>query len=253
MIKYLLVFLFLINSSFSAFSTQKINLGVESINYYPLYGTFDSNDKNINVFNGLAADVFELYNKSQNNFQIIFKPMPIKRLFQEYLEHNSSIDAKFPDNPYWAADLKKEKDIKYSQSILNYTDGIFVLSSNKNAKVSDIKILGTMAGFTPIKFINEIKNNKIKIEESNNTMSLIEKLKQKRVDFIYVNKYVGQCKIAKLKYNDIIFDESLPYTSSKFYLSSIKYPELIKSFNSFLIKNSNNIEKIKESYLNQCK
>ena len=122
---FLLISLFL--SSTASYAVQKIQLGVESVNYYPLYGTFDENDKDSGEYVGLAADIFRLYNKSQNNFEVEFQPRPIKRLFAEFLKDNSAFDAKFPDNALWAADMKKDKNVIYSDSVMEYTDGSFVL------------------------------------------------------------------------------------------------------------------------------
>lgn len=103
------IFTFFLSYSLNAFAVQKIHLGVEDINYYPLYGTYDGEDKKTGKFNGLIEELFNLYNKSQKEFELIYEARPIKRLYEEFLGNNSTLDALFPDNPYWAPELKKDK------------------------------------------------------------------------------------------------------------------------------------------------
>lgn len=252
MLKLILIFVLNFFLIFSIHGVQKIHLGVQDINYYPLYGTYDGEDKKIGKFNGLIEELLDLYNKSQKDFLLIYEVRPIKRMYEEFLGKNSNLDAIFPDNPNWSTDIKQGKKLSYSLPVIDYTDGLFVLEENKNATLADIKVIGTLAGFSAFDYKNEIDSGKIKLEESFNTSSLIEKLAKKRVDYIYANKFIIQCKLAKLKLKNVLFSERLPHTVSHYYLSSEKFPNLIKSFNAFLIKNKNVISKINNSYINKC-
>ena len=55
-------------------------------------------------------------------------------------------------------------------------------------------------------------------------------------------------KIKGHEKNPIQFDPSLPHVSGFWYLSSIKYPEIIDDFGSFMEKNKTQIEKLKKKY-----
>lgn len=254
MFKYILfIWLFIFCSASSA--TQKINLGVEAINYYPLWGTYDLNDKNTGNYIGLAADIFQMYNKFQNEFEIVAQPRPIKRLYAEFLKQDATLDAKFPDNPYWADDLKKGIKVGYSDSIIDYTDGVFVLKKNNDLTLDKINSMGILAGFTPFDYLDQIKKGQIKIENSNAVTHLLDKLVHERVQTIYINKYIGNCILIKRNEADkVIFINSLPHKDSKYFISSIKYPKLLISFNKFLQEKKEEINKIKQDYIeHKCK
>lgn len=115
--------------------------------------------------------------------------------------------------------------------------------------------IGTLAGFSPFDFAALIKSGKIKVEESLSTTALLEKLMKKKVELIYISKFIGSCKLAKLhEGNNVIFSELLPHDSSHYSLSTIKYPKLITSFNDFLKAHKVEIEKMKQDYVaNKCK
>lgn len=253
MLKLLLI-IFSMNLFLSARAVVKLNLGVEEINYFPIYGTLDGFDYKSGEYVGYAAEVIRLYNKSQNEFQLIIELRPMNRLYYEFLSDKSIIDAKFPDNPLWNKELKTNKNIKYSNSVLDYTDGVFILKKHKGKLLKEIKTMGTISGFTPIPYLKEIESGKIKLEYSSGTTSLLKKLLLDKVDAIYLNKLIGICKLQKLSDgNNAMFDPSLPHSNSQYYLSSYKHPELIDSFNIFLKTHKENILKIKYEYIDKCK
>ena len=254
MFKIFMLLLLLLTST-TSYAAQKIRLGVEAINYFPLYGTFDASDNNAGEYVGLSADIFRLYNKSQSDFEITFEPRPIKRLFSEFLSDDSTLDAKFPDNPYWAADLKKGIKVVYSDSVIDYTDGLFLLKENKDMPVTKIKSMGILGGFTPFDYLDQIKSGQIKVQDSLNTSSLLEKLVQKRVETVYINKFIGNCKISKVHADDtVMFGDALPHTDSHYFLSTVKFPKLITSFNTFYKSHKSEIEKMTQEYVEKkCK
>ncbi|WGL59944.1 hypothetical protein QEJ31_15535 [Pigmentibacter sp. JX0631] len=223
-------------------AVQIIQLGVEDVNFFPIYGTYDGNDNKLLEYDGYSADIFRLFNKSQNKYEIKFNPVQIKRLFLEFLDPKSILDAKYPDDPNWAMDLKKSKGLKiyYSLPVIKYTDGVFVLKENQKNDITKIKTLGMILGFSPIGYEEYIKSGKIKLEQTINVKILFDWLINKKVDAIYISKSIGECKLNILKYSDkIVFNDKLPVLSGSYRLSSIKYPELIKDFDIFLNKKKN--------------
>lgn len=256
--RYLLFFSLLVSSAFftaTTYAAQQIQVGVETSNYYPLYGIFDENDKDIGKYNGLAYEIFELYNKSQSEFELVYQPRPIKRLFQEFLADDSKLDAKFPDNQYWASDLKKGKNVLYTAPIIDNIDGVFILKENKSMALKDIKKMGALAGFSPFDYDAQIKSGQITVEDSNSTTALLEKLVQKRIDVVYISKLIGVCKAMKMKGGEnVVFADTLPNSNSSFSLSTLKYPKLIASFNEFQKSHKAQIEKLTKDYtVNKCK
>lgn len=155
------------------------------------------------------------------------------------LKKNSKLDAKFPDNPLWADKIKKETNAKiyYSEPILNFTDGAFVLQKNKNLDINHVKIIGTISGFSPIGYQEKINKGKIKLVEFNDINSLIKKLLSNNVNLIYINKFIGKCKAKNFnKDKEIVFSNKLPQASGEYYLSSINNFKFISLFNDFLKK-----------------
>lgn len=114
-------------------------VGVEDHNYYPQYW-YDSKKQE---YSGYAREVLDLFAK-QHNYQLIYKPYPVNRLFTSFI--NEKVDFKFPDNSYWKSDVKKEsgKHIIYSQPVTEYIDGVVVLPENKGKGLEHLKKMGTV-------------------------------------------------------------------------------------------------------------
>ena len=106
-------------------------IGVENIDYDPIYSIKSGQ------YTGYARDLLDQFAK-QYHHTITYWPLPIVRLFHELVEEE--IDLKFPDNPNWGSDFKKESAISYSQSTLSYIDGIMV-PTNKLGQTK-LKTLG---------------------------------------------------------------------------------------------------------------
>ena len=250
LVKIIIVFFFSLHIPVHA--TQTIQLGFEDINFYPIYGTYDANDNKLLEYDGYSADVFKLFNKSQKKFELIFNPIQIKRLYLEYLSPESALDAKYPDDPNWAQELKEKAKVKihYSTPILKYTDGTFVLNENNNFKIENIKKLGIILGFSPVGYEEQIKDGRTKLVETINVKELFNMLIEKKVDGIYISKYIGICKLNVMKLDQrIVFNSELPSLTGYYRLSSKKYPELISLFNYFLRKNKRYLVNMEKNIL----
>jgi len=71
----------------------------------------------------------------------------------------------------------------------------------------------------------------------------------KRIDGIYANVVVGAYQLRKMnKKEALVFDPSLPHSDDYYFLSSIKYPQIIKRFNQFMRDNKTLIEQLKAKY-----
>ena len=113
-----------------------------------------------------------------------------------------------------------------------------------------MKSLGTVRGFTPWDYLDLIKSGKIKVQESNNFNSLIQKALMKRVEGAYINIAVGRHHLAKemKKPGALVFDPGLPHTKSEYKLSTINHPEVLGEFNQFMKENKALVDRLKAKY-----
>ncbi len=220
---------------------ETYTVGVENIDYYPLYAEKDGQ------YVGLAREILDKFaEKSGHTFQ--YKPFPIVRLTKTYAE--GSLDLKFPDNPHWGQDDKKGKSVTYSDSVIEYTDGVMVLPGNLDKGVDAVKKLGTVRGFTAWDWLGLIKSGSVAVKEASNLNALIQQALSGRVDGAYFNVGVANYYLDKemKQKGALVFDNSLPHTSDSYFLSSIKHPDLIKAFNLFLIDEAGWISATKKKY-----
>ncbi|CAM3899087.1 substrate-binding periplasmic protein [Vibrio aquimaris] len=219
---------------------KNLVVGVENIDYYPIYSVESGQ------YSGYSRELLDRFAQEYNH-TLTYRPLPVVRLFHELVE--GKVDLKFPDNPYWGSDIKKGTKISYSQSALNYIDGVMV-SPNKLGK-SIPKTLGIVRGFTPYALVDEIDQGKIKVKEFSNTENMVNFfVNRNEVEGIYFNvavmKYV--LKNLEVEGNILVYDPSIPHIESDYFLSSIKHTDIIKQFDEFLKKNTSYVQKLKEKY-----
>lgn len=173
--------------------------------------------------------------KQTLSLEFSYKEFPIRRLYASFI-NGSSLDFKYPDNPNWKSNLKRNKAIYYSDAIRQYTDGTFTqkqtCSDFSNAHINK---LGTLRGFTAEPYLEAIKSKQISLIEFDYMEQLVNSLLAKRIDAIYVNEdYIG----SHLNQNnyDIVYVSC--HLLREYYLSTIKHPDLIEQINQ-LLKASN--------------
>ncbi|RSD29849.1 transporter substrate-binding domain-containing protein [Vibrio pectenicida] len=215
-------------------------IGVENIDYDPIYSIKSGQ------YTGYARDLLDQFAK-QYHHTITYRPLPIVRLFHELVEEE--IDLKFPDNPNWGSDFKKESAISYSQSTLSYIDGIMV-PTNKLGQTK-LKTLGIVRGFTPYAVIDEVNQGTIKVKEFNSIKNLFSIfLVRNDVEGVYFNTAIASYTMRSLGIDDemIAYDPSLPHINGDYFLSTIKHIDIIKQFDEFLEKNASFVKKLQEKY-----
>lgn len=239
------IFLLVIFSSYISTNAQAEHLiiGVEDLNYYPIYHFSQGQ------YTGAASEIINHFAKL-NNHTVTYKSYPITRLNKQYL--TGELDFRFPDNAYWAQEQKSGYEITYSNSVIDFIDGVMVLPSNqrKEHNQDTLKKLGTVRGFTAWDYLERIKNGSIKINETTNLSSLIKRTMNGRDDGAYFNIDVAYYFLNNTlnKPQALIFDPNLPHTKSSYSLSSFKRPAIIKQFNQFLIEQADWINNVKLKY-----
>jgi polar amino acid transport system substrate-binding protein len=247
MIKSLLIICFfnsLLTVSVFAMSMSKtLVVGVEDLDYYPLF----------DFKNNRATYTKELLDEfaSQHNYQIQYVSLPVKRFSLWLLEND--IDVKFPDNPRWNqvkhSSKKQFKNLVYSEPALYLAAGTITKTDTTVSKKSDIKLLGTMLGFQPTKWVEEIKEKKVKLYESSSTLSLIRQLVAGQLDGLDIDPSVVTYYAKRINAgSDVALNLKLPYDIYSYHLSTISRPDIIKDFNVFLQNNAPFINELKAKY-----
>jgi len=222
-----------------AFAKEETYLiGVEDTAYYPHYSV------NKGEYIGFAREALDIFSKKYG-YKFVYKPLPVMRLHQNFIKKES--DFLYPNNTDWLTELKKDTKIYYSNPLVNVIDGVMVLPENKGKK---LKYLATIQGFTLPAYEALIKSNKVKISESYEFKGLFESVMRNYADGLYITIDCGNYHLRTVlqKPDALVFDASLPYDIASHMLSSIKYPEIIEKFNSFLKEEKAVIDKLKDKY-----
>jgi hypothetical protein len=217
---------------------DSVTVGIENLDYYPYYSSSGGNNT------GAAIALFEKFSKDSEH-EIKFKALPVARLLPTFLTNN--IRYKFPANPNWAKGAKVGIDIVYSEPVFKFTDGVLVKAENKG---KGIKKLGVVRGFTAWDFLDKIESGEVKVTEGSNLESMVKMLDLNRIDGLYCNINVAKYIVKKVLSNSdgIIFDDSLPHTTSNYHLASRGSTKLIEDFNAFLIKEKSFIQDVKKQH-----
>lgn len=213
----------------TAQSTTAYTIGVETTEYFPIYAYRDSQ------YVGYSRDLLDAF-AAKKGYTFNYVALPVLRLFVDYLADGSKLDFKFPDNPQWRTDIKKDKPITYSKPAFESVEGGMVLPDRVGKGVGTIKVLGTIRGFTPWPYQDAIDARKIVPESSDNLSSLVQKGMAGRVDAIFINKDIAEYHLVNelKKPGALVMDKGLPNNDVAYLLSTRKYPKVIEEFNAFL-------------------
>lgn len=216
-------------------------IGVENTQYFPYYD-FSSSGEERSSFGRELLDSFA----KERGYRFIYEASPVKRLFLKLVK--GVVDFKYPDNPAWGDGYKQEKPIIYSDSTVRYTDGTLVLKPLKGR--AKIKMLGTVMGFTPVPYHQQIDQGKVSVLENANFDGLIQQAIFNRVDGIYANVDVVPIYLTENfgMSDSLVYDPSLPHIEGHYYLSTMRHPQIIKEFNTYLKDNRSQLEKMKQRY-----
>jgi len=227
--------------SYESFAKRFV-IGVEAIEYYPLYDfSLAGNSKNSFV-KELLSRFFD-----EKKYEYRFQPLPLKRFNMWYIEEN--IDFKFPDNTLWRNNETNKLAITYSDDVIRLEAGTYVLLENLCLKRNEVKILGTILGFYPTLWSDLIGTGQVKLFESNSPFSLVKHLLHGNVDALNLDGNVIRYQLKALnKQGRAVLNTELPHVSHAYHLSSIQYPEIIQQFNTFLTKNKVWIKALKDKY-----
>lgn len=227
---------------FASFSqADKLRVGVEKTGFYPYFSMKKGQ------YRGFSRDLFDMYSAASGS-AITYTAVSVSKLTDDLVK--GKVEFKFPDNASWAQDKKAAAKVIYSRPVVEFTDGMMVLKSNKGTALDQLRTIGTIRGFTPYPLLDHIKSGKITLKEYSHSPIMIKRLVAGEVDAIYVNIQVANYIIQKQMEGsaEVVFDSGLPHVKDNYHLSTISYPEVIKSFDAFLSSNQPQIQELKDKY-----
>lgn len=224
-----------------AMATPTLVIGVENQPYLPAF-TYENGE-----YRGFARELFDAFGRDKG-YRIEYRALPIPRLYASFFE--GQIDCKFPDNPNWKSDQRQGLHITYSEPVMASVDGVFVLPGGKISKADDIRILGTVSGFTPWAWQERIKAGQVTVSENPGFEALIRQALAGRVDGAYANVAMVNYQLDQVlrKPAALVFRVDLPNSRNDYHLSSLRHPEVVREFNQWLKQNRAAVAALKKKH-----
>jgi len=215
-------------------------IGVEDVSYYP-YFDFTSDNTSF------AKALFDQFAKDTGH-QISYLPLPIKQ-FPKWL-YAESIDFKFPDNARWqeTSNIHHLK-IHFSDEIVAMTAGTLVMAKNKHKDEAFFKTIGTITGCHPTLWLQQIEQGKVSIYEDSSSKILVKHLVNGLIDGLDIDLAVANDGLQKLHIQEkLVINNKLTKQFYSYQMSTVKYPEVIKQFNQWLVKRRKYIDSLKAKF-----
>ncbi|GLK89591.1 substrate-binding periplasmic protein [Pseudomonas turukhanskensis] len=221
---------------------QTYVVGVENSPFMPHFSV----DKQ-GVYSGFAREVLDLF-AAKAGIQLEYRALPVDRLLPALLQ--GEVDFKYPDNPNWAQAQKAGSNVRYSQAVVNYVDGVLVPPMQQGMGVEKLQRLAIVSGWTPWAYQARIAAKQTQLTESEDLPAMIKLALKKEADGAYFNVVVATYYLDNIRARPgaLVFDAKLPFTRGTFNLSSTKHPELISRFDQFLAEQHEAIAALKEKY-----
>lgn len=218
-------------------------VGVEAINFYPIY------DGTAAHYRGYGRDVLDHF-ASKYGYNFRYVHLPVKRLYRNFLS-TDELDFKFPDNPLWQRDMRKDKAVTYSNTVYQAIEGLFVLPANRDKSLAELAAIATVRGFDAWPYKVDIANGVIELQFANTQDSLVALARQGRVGGIFyeasaLNWY--QYTTDTPAGDRLVLNERLPHYRPQFFLSTRTQPQIIAQFNQFLQDESHLLQRLKSKY-----
>lgn len=216
-------------------------VGVEDIEYYPLYAIRDGE------YVGAMREIIDAFARARD-YHVSYRPLPIKRLYAELA--GGGIDLKLPDNPSWGHDAKAGLNVTYSKPVASYIDGVLVRPGSIAKPVDQFRNLGTVAGFTPYAWLDRIKADKVAVKENPRMELLLRQTVVGHVEGAYVNVAVAHHVLNALLNmpGALVFNPALPHSRDFYHLSTTKRADVIAEFDLWLKDNALLVKDIKDRF-----
>lgn len=215
-------------------------IGVEDVSYYP-YFDFSADNTSFSkaLFDQFAKD---------SGYQISYLPLPIKQ-FPKWLYEND-IDFKFPDNARWQVrNNVQHLDIHFSDEIVSLTAGTVVLAKNEFKEEGFFKDIGTVTGFHPTLWLTQIEQNKVALFEDSSPKILVKHLVSGHIDGLDIDLAVANEGLKQLNLQEkLTLNKRVRRQVYGYQISTVRHPEIIKQFNTWLAEQSDYVDSLKAEY-----
>ncbi|MCV2886512.1 transporter substrate-binding domain-containing protein [Aestuariibacter sp. AA17] len=217
---------------------QTFIVGVEKIDYYPHYNFQHGSDK------GYAWALLEAFAEA-HNYKFVYQPLPVARLKRELTK--GTVDFAYPDNAKWHHDESPHK--AYSKPLTIAMGGTMVRKDWLPGTLDRFESLSVPRGFTPVKWLELAKNNKVTLVEVNDSRAALELVLKGRVTGADIEYHVAKNLLTIMNQADTLaLAPSLPYDTVGFSLSSNQHPEVVESLSAFIESNPTFITHLKSRY-----
>ncbi|HEV7368277.1 transporter substrate-binding domain-containing protein [Arenibaculum sp.] len=214
-------------------------VGVENIAYMPYYAYEDGR------YGGFVRAVLDAF-AADRGYAFEYRPLPIQRLYARFLD--GTVDFKFPDAPEWRQELRAGHEIAYSAPVADYVDGTIVPAGKPAAK-DEIRTLGTVAGFTPWAWADDLGSGGAVLSENGSFEALLAQVLNGRVDAAYANVAVVRHQLDRLgRPGALVFAPDLPHVRGAYHLSTTKHPDVIAEFDAWLAANAGRVAEIRRRF-----
>ncbi|WP_199609796.1 hypothetical protein [Flocculibacter collagenilyticus] len=227
------------NAVTKATKVTVFTIGVEDVPYFPLYD-FNTNKDTY------ARELLDAFAQAYN-YQFKYVAMPIKRFDKWLLD--TDIDFKYPDNIRWFSDASLRDKFTMSDSTIELLAGTFTSKEGLAKPVKEKHVFGTLFGFHPTLWIDGIKRGQIELHEDTSPRILVQKTLHGHIHGINLVPEVINYHLNAIKNGgEIKLDKRYRYEVYSYHLSTIKHPDVIRQFNTFLKQNGVLIERLKAKY-----
>ena len=225
----------------TASADEPFIIGVEDNRYLPHY-SFENGE-----YLGFGRDLLEAFFDAKG-YAYEFRALPVARLFRSFLARE--VDFKYPDSAYWSADDKEGHPIVYSDPVVSSTDGVSVPPDRVGRAVDDVKLLGTVRGFTTHSWMDRVRAKQVILSENDSTARLAQQAIMGRVDGAFANVDVIRHILTNVleKPDALVFDTTLPHASYYYHFSSILHPEVIGEFNRWMKSEAELLDSIRRKH-----
>lgn len=216
-------------------------IGVEELEYYPLYAIRDGE------YVGAMREIIDAFARAED-YHVTYRPLPVKRLYAELA--SGGIDLKLPDNPNWGSEAKAGLRMTYSAPLVSYIDGVLVRPGSLAMPAEQFRTLGTVSGFTAYAWLDRIKAGAVALKENPRMDLLLRQTVVGHVDGAYTNVAVAYHVLNSILNmpGALAFNPALPHSRDYYYLSTVSRADVIAQFNVWLNDNASMVKTIKDRF-----
>ncbi len=220
---------------------QTYRIGVEQQSYAPFFSIQDGQ------YQGYARELLDAFAASRGD-RFVYVALPVKRLLSDFLA--GKLDFKYPDHPQWRLAQKQGHRLYYSAATAPYRDGVLVPPARLGQGKERIRVLGTLRGFTPWPYLDDIASKRMSLIEANHIDSLLKMALAGRVDAVYLNPLVARdaLRAEGLPSDALVLDPALAHVDGHYLLSSQLHPEVIAAFDAFLRAQPALLQRLRHKY-----